>query len=129
MKCPIITLILFKAALLAGVSASYPAVDYGLQQQVLENEDEPTTCTTITTRTYYEVSMVTETRTSTRPVETILADATVVETTFETVLPPHPGENVGVQTWYAGQKKQGCDKAACSSCRWWYKCQSGEEAW
>lgn len=34
-----------------------------------------------------------------------------------------------VQTWYGGQKKTGCDKTACASCRYWYKCASGEPAW
>ncbi|RMY77683.1 hypothetical protein D0863_01167 [Hortaea werneckii] len=33
-----------------------------------------------------------------------------------------------VQTWYGGQKKYGCDKTACASCRWYYNCEGGEPA-
>ena len=34
-----------------------------------------------------------------------------------------------MQTWYAGQHLHGCDKTACASCRWWYKCNGSTLAW
>jgi len=28
-----------------------------------------------------------------------------------------------VQTWYAAQRTEGCDRTACASCRVWYGCE------
>lgn len=33
-----------------------------------------------------------------------------------------------VQTWYAAQKTEGCDRTACASCRVWYKCEGSIES-
>lgn len=34
-----------------------------------------------------------------------------------------------VQTWYAGQREEGCDRTACASCRVWYRCAGLQGAW
>lgn len=34
-----------------------------------------------------------------------------------------------VQTWYAAQKEEGCDRTACASCRVWYACEGFGEVW
>jgi len=34
-----------------------------------------------------------------------------------------------VQTWYAAQKEEGCDRTACASCRVWYECGGFGEGW
>lgn len=34
-----------------------------------------------------------------------------------------------VQTWYAGQREEGCDRTACASCRVWYRCAGLEMEW
>ncbi|OQO02543.1 hypothetical protein B0A48_12070 [Cryoendolithus antarcticus] len=45
-------------------------------------------------------------------------------------LPPRPHhvaeeKKVSVQTWYGAQKEHGCDRTACASCRFAYRCQKG----
>ncbi|KAF2722514.1 hypothetical protein K431DRAFT_345527 [Polychaeton citri CBS 116435] len=50
---------------------------------------------------------------------------TSTRTTFTTWTSVTP--TAAVQTWYGGQKKkEGCDRKACASCRWWYNCVGGE---
>ncbi|GAB7326798.1 hypothetical protein MBLNU13_g10738t2 [Cladosporium sp. NU13] len=34
-----------------------------------------------------------------------------------------------VQTWYAAQKEEGCDRTACASCRVWYACEGFGNVW
>ena len=34
-----------------------------------------------------------------------------------------------VQTWYAAQREEGCDRTACASCRVWYECGGSGVVW
>ena len=34
-----------------------------------------------------------------------------------------------VQTWYAAQREEGCDRTACASCRVWYECGGFGVVW
>jgi len=79
------------------------------QQQPMLDQEDLTMTQHITTTRY---TFVTTTRTHTRYVSD---GVTAV---------PAP-----VQTWYGAQKAEGCDKTACASCRFWYKCQGGGQAW
>lgn len=34
-----------------------------------------------------------------------------------------------VQTWYAAQQEEGCDRTACASCKVWYECGGFGVVW
>nr|OQO23260.1 hypothetical protein B0A51_08512 [Rachicladosporium sp. CCFEE 5018] len=45
-------------------------------------------------------------------------------------LPPRPHhvaeeKKASAQTWYGAQKERGCDRTACASCRFAYRCEKG----
>lgn len=55
---------------------------------------------------------------------TLWATSTITATRYDTTAVPE-----AVQTWYAGQHTQGCDRTACASCRVWYACGKADGVW
>ncbi|KAH9842066.1 hypothetical protein Tdes44962_MAKER07726 [Teratosphaeria destructans] len=119
------------AALWDIASASYQPFDAAVQR-VINDGYETTRVTRTYTWTHTETSMVTVTRSSPQAAQETASrgTATVVETTFVTILPQSTDKSdMGDRIWYAGQRMHGCDKTACASCRWWLQCRGGEPQW
>jgi hypothetical protein len=87
-----------------------PLQQFPMQQQESLAEDQTTTTLHTTVTSYVLYSTITAT----------LTRYTVDETT---AVPE------AVQTWYAAQKEEGCDRTACASCRVWYECEGFVEGW
>jgi len=88
-----------------------PLQQFPMQQQEPLGGDSTQTTTLHTTVTSY-VLYSTITATLTR------------YTADETTAVPE-----AVQTWYAAQREEGCDRTACASCRVWYACEGFGEVW
>jgi len=152
MRFSFITLLAI-TAWLSTANASYQRVDEGMQQVI---NNRPITLTKTTTRTRYMFDIVTETMTRTRAVvgsplqftrptmDSTRTDAVVgpplqftrkfvtstrTRTVTETPSVQPVETTPAVQTWYRGQEKEGCDRTACASCKWYYKCQGSEPDW
>lgn len=84
-----------------------PLQQFPMQQQPLV--DQTTTLhTTVTSYILYSTITATLTR----------------YTADETTAVPE-----AVQTWYAAQREEGCDRTACASCRVWYECGGFGVVW
>lgn len=103
---PIISFV--ATALLATANASFEPVHVGGGlQEVLD--DRPIMVTLHSTR------YTTVTKTTTIPEGTSVPQSSVQEP--------------AVQTSLGWQKKHMCDRSACESCRFWYRCKGGEPSW
>lgn len=70
---------------------------------------------------------ITSTQTYTTTIHATLTHyttSTVTATRYETTAVPEV-----VQTWYAGQHTEGCDRTACASSRVWYERGEVDGAW
>ncbi|RMY15152.1 hypothetical protein D0868_01035 [Hortaea werneckii] len=110
--------------LLASANAIRPRFYDGLQQVI--GKETMTVTETITSTLYQTVTESATSVTAGPPLQHFRATITLTHTHTATASPT--AERV-VQTWYGGQKKYGCDKTACASCRWYYNCEGGEPAW
>ncbi|KAI6896963.1 hypothetical protein KC318_g2417 [Hortaea werneckii] len=109
--------------LLASTNAIRPRFYDGLQQVI--GKETMTVTETITSTLYQTVTESATSVTAGPPLQHFRATITLTHTHTATASPT--AEKV-VQTWYGGQKKYGCDKTACASCRWYYNCEGGEPA-
>lgn len=108
--------------------AAAAALDRQAQQPLLFSTPSPSPSPSTSARCTRTTTIRT-TRTRTR---TVYADALTTSTALPEESPTREsvkGESVRVQTWYGGQKRSGCDRTACASCRVWYQCRGGEPAW